>query len=349
MRAPGRIHAVVTAIRQRIVAGVLKPGQRVAQRSALVEEFAAPAATVQEAIGQLVTEGSLVTRKRAGTVVADHPPELQRIALLFTSRTDERSRPVSLFHQALRDAAAQLMRERTGLTVICHVGCDADLLARLRSGALAGVLAAAHPGYLGLPTIRSGVPIAGVAAADVADPQFICLAPDNAALLELGISELIRAGHRRIALLATSGAIDDALGSSASSVDCGVILAHCRRLGAVMADHAVQFVDPNQPRSVIQVVRLLLAARPRPQALLLMDDHLVAPVSKALAGTGICWASHANRRNPQGPGLHLGFDAQLLVSTVVDTLLAVRRGAPAPAIIRIPAVVLADRMPRRSR
>ena len=83
------LKTVIQDIRGRIINGAWPPGTHLPTRSELAEMMDTSPATVQMAIHALVEEGSVVTRKRAGTFIAEHPPELGRFALVIADQVGE--------------------------------------------------------------------------------------------------------------------------------------------------------------------------------------------------------------------------------------------------------------------
>lgn len=79
-------------------------GTQLPTRDHLAAKMSTSPATIQMAIHALVKEGSVVTRKRASTFIADHPPELGRLVLAIIGRIGfkflkckTRFRPISFF------------------------------------------------------------------------------------------------------------------------------------------------------------------------------------------------------------------------------------------------------------
>jgi DNA-binding GntR family transcriptional regulator len=64
---------IKTSIRERIVSGLYKPGQKIPSESELVREFGVSAITVRRALRDLTIEGRLVGRQGVGVFVADRP------------------------------------------------------------------------------------------------------------------------------------------------------------------------------------------------------------------------------------------------------------------------------------
>ena len=341
MRPPGRILKLTRQMRQRIRSGAWQPESALPTRTRLADEWHVPSATVQEAIGRLVAEGSLVTRKRGGTHVAVLPPEMHQIAVVLPA-TDPLHPTRNLFRQTLI-AATHTLASRTGVSITRHDTLDAALHARIVGDGIAGVVTM-HGHDHAEVALKHGVPLVAIAAPDsqLQAQGIASVSLNNASLLRVGVSELVKRGYRRIAVLATTGAIDDAFGNPHKRADPPRILARCRTLGATMPDHWLQFVDPLEPRAATQVVRLLLAVHPRPQAILLLDDHLAAPVRVLLAQTGIRMATLTNHTCPTDSGLHIGCTAEALLAAAINLIRKTRNGDVPGKHLRLAAHVIAD-------
>jgi DNA-binding GntR family transcriptional regulator len=81
---------IKTSIRERIVNGLYKPGQKIPSESELVRQFGVSAITVRRALRDLTIEGRLVGRQGLGVFVADRPRILRSLNPDFkTSLGDE--------------------------------------------------------------------------------------------------------------------------------------------------------------------------------------------------------------------------------------------------------------------
>ena len=342
MRRSGRILDLVRQMRRRIRAGIWPPGTRIPTRGELAAEAAAAPATMQEAIARLVAEGSLTTRKRGGSRVAGQPPELHRIEVLLPD-DDPRRRGGNLFRNALREACERISAS-SGFRLVARDGLDGAVLRRAAGQGLAGVVLADGERHAAA-IAGCGVPVAAISPPDLrlAGLGIACVSMDNAALVATGIAELRRRGRADLAVIATSGALDGALGSIRRLHPLPHALARCRALGAQLRDHWLQIVDPRDPRAAAQAARALLAAKPAPRALLLLDDHLLAPVRAAVADRDVLIAVQASRPLRDPGAIAIGSSAEALLRTCVEA--CVRSGpptsAPGRAVVRVPVVVFA--------
>ena len=294
---------------------------------------------MQEAIGRLVAEGSLATRKRAGTVVVARPPEMHRIAIVLPPVSPRHPAGGNLFRDALTLAARELDERDGGPDVTVHDELDTGLCAQVMGDGLAGLL------LFSRATQATGLVGHGPAMAIFTAPENLpaglavtCIVPDNRSLFEIGIAELLRRGRRRIAVLATPGILDDAMGRIGTVPRTLSLLA---ALGARTPAPWLQLVDPLEPRNVAQTVALLLSVRPRPDAMLLLDDHLSEPVRRVLGRTDVLLATHTNRPDPTGRGLHIGCTVGTILTAAVEVLLR-GRDLPRPRLVRLPATLVAE-------
>lgn len=333
MRPPGRILAITRHLRARIRDRTWPPGARLPNRRELAAELDAPEATVQEAVGRLVAEGSLATRKRAGTVVAARPPELHRIAIVLPS-VAARQPTGNLYRDAVAEAA-----DAYGSDISLHDELDPALRARVLGDGLAGLLVFGNAGrVVGLTGHGPAVAVVAAPGELPAGLAVTCIVPDNRSLFEVGVAELLRRGRRRIAVLATAGILDAAMGRVGTVERT---LARLAELGAATPAPWLQLVDPLEPRWVAQTVALLLSVRPRLEAMLLLDDHLGEPVRRAVGRADVLLAVHTNRPDPAGRGLHIGCTAGAMVAAGVAALRC-GRAPTAPRLVHLPATLVAE-------
>jgi hypothetical protein len=272
----GRPHTdLAQQLRRRIAGGNYPPGRRLPARLKLVRELGASSATLQRAVNQLIEEGFLVTRGRGGTYVTDAPPH-RRCLALATPPLPHGQHP-SRFWDTLRRLALEA-DPGEGLSVTPYddmvVGDDAGAYGRLVRDAtahrIAGVLTIsmswpAMSGSILAASRRLGrAALMGTAMAGV--PR-VALAPE----MPLVCDELVRRKCRRVAVLYTVSTRDEV------ELDpTGRMWRH--HLGERGLDAAPAWlvpIHPAAPQTARQVVRLLLASRPRPDSLVIADDHLV--------------------------------------------------------------------------
>lgn len=345
MRHPGRIFDLVRVMRMRIRDGTWQPGTLLPIRRQLAADSGTAEATVQEAVGRLVAEGSLETRKRAGTRVAARPPELHRIAIVLPPVSSRHGAGRNLLREAVTLASRTLASRRlagqpVGPDLEVHDDVDAALRICILGDGLVGVLLFGRTAEIAdLVGHGPGVAFIGRPGDVGAGSTATCIMPDNRSLFEVGVTELLARGRRRIAVLATPGILDAAVGRHGAVAR---ILARLAARGAATRPSWLQLVDPLEPRGVAQTVALLLSVRPRPDGLLLLDDHLGAPVRRALGAADVMVAIHTNRPDPTGRGLHIGCTARAMIEAGISALQDARAGIRDPRVVRLPATLVAN-------
>ncbi|MBN2642467.1 MAG: GntR family transcriptional regulator [Victivallales bacterium] len=78
-----KYHDITRDIRQGIMTGKWKPRQQLPTREELITEYGTSRATMQKTINTLLREGFLYTNNKTGTFVADRPPNLYSVAIVF--------------------------------------------------------------------------------------------------------------------------------------------------------------------------------------------------------------------------------------------------------------------------
>ena len=74
---------IAEELRQRIHSGRYPPGSKIPTRRELADELGVSSVTLQRAFDRLTELGFLVSRGKQGTFIADHPPDLANVALVF--------------------------------------------------------------------------------------------------------------------------------------------------------------------------------------------------------------------------------------------------------------------------
>lgn len=382
MKPDPAVDAAMHLIRQKILDGSWPSGAKIPTRCELAELVGTSASTIQAAMRKLVAEGSLITRKRAGTLVAPHPPEHGRFALVLSHppRTAVRAPPRALggsgtdaqppgsqFVRALVKAAAAVATIRLGWRMdVLKAHCP-ELSALCASGGLAGMV------YFGIPEGRPAACEIPVALFENADYQKTCphaliVALDLGSLFTEGIARLMAIARTRIAVFATGAlhaeaapavkgsrvegaGVGDAGGKAgagpvgSSDPDVEFILQTLRDAKAETCSSWIQPVDPLRSTSVRQLSLLLFdqPQRRRPNALILMDDHLLPPVLATLNALGLRVPQDVAvvvlENNPAAGRIDgcigLGFDVGATMLAILDNLSARRRGQRADGVMMI--------------
>lgn len=335
MSNPGKHDGMVTTLRRRIIAGRYKAGDRLPTVRELAVEFAISLPTVVHALSLLAEQGFIITEGRLGTRVVDFPPHRHRFGLVLPGLPGPDRHYASLHWQALADAACavggspnssitlfhavnehpelvehqrllEAMRNRTvaGLIICQPLNCDAWLdLRRVRLPMIGGSM---HPDYPGHP-----------------EHGTIILAQEE--FQNRAIERCAKAGRQRLAILLSA--------TPASYADVPRLMALASRHGLDCPAHrvlAAPLAAPDWARPAIAAM-VRGGSEGRPDALLVSDDNLLAPVLAALdeAGIGpdeIFVVAHTNfplsaaATLPNRPVLRLGWDQREYLHLALDVL-----------------------------
>lgn len=315
-----------------------KPGDRLETELQLVKRFGVSLITVKEALGQLAHQGLIERRQGRGTFVTGVTPlpAMARIALV-SDIDAERIRTSTFFLPLLRRVEEQLAANGQSARYYFGLGTStgapglSGFLADLRGGLVSGVVAA---GLTPTPDL-----LAACAAANVpliaAAPGFASVVNfDRIALLGEGLLGLVACGRRRLGLLAAT--LDDE--------------GHMRRLPVIAAGTvslSVAVPGAANVQEVMQAVDGLLAADPRPDALLVCDDSWMPSVMVALSARGlrvsddllICQGYNEGAAEPGYPCLLMEIDLTAMANALHRQLRALLDGTGQPAVRLVPGRV----------
>ena len=344
-----RYRAVVSALRQEILAGTLVTGQRLPTQAELQARFQTTPVTIHRAIQELARAGLVRTQPRVGVFVADRPPGVDEYPLVFFTTPDS---PAGLFWSRFN---AMLVNEATQLTeqgprkLIPFYGIQerdqspdyAPLLERVQNQRLAGLIFACHPFHvMGTPILdRPGIPrVALLFNGEL--PGVAGVALDFAGLFRRALDRLAARGRRRVAFL----------GVGIPRVLLPVNLeAELAARGLTMHPYWKLFLSPDAPSSTSSVIQLLWQAPPdaRPDALFISDDNLLQDATDGLLTAGIRVGdeldvvAHCNfpwLGSTVLPIQRIGFDTRQLLQTGLALLDRQRRGEPVPPVTMLEAL-----------
>jgi len=280
MPAISRFTDVAAALRKDIAAGKLKPGQRLPNRIDLGKRFNAGMSVVQRAIDDLMQDGLLHARPRAGTFVADDPAAVRRLALVapdFPSR----------FYQALRESAAQVAKELDVefesyfVSGMAKTSDDAVKLCKdVREHRLGGVIFLAPPFPLvGTPAVdEPGIP--RVAMQNHPSHNCSSVYVDGDSFLDRAIEYLTKLGRKCIAHIITSS-------DPQNTID---FEKRVRQRKIEVRHHWIQSIPPTvafHPAERIVACLMHLDGENRPDAMILHDDNLIEPAVAGLLMAGV--------------------------------------------------------------
>lgn len=249
-----------------IADGVWKPGDRLPGRETLARQYRVSLRSLQQAVDDLISDGHLVSHGGHGTLVAEHPPCLFRIALL----TPEEKEP-GLAHN-LRQVAEHW--DGPDRFVCLPLTSLSQLTDDLPYYHFRGAIVHQELQYLsavereplrGLPLVVIGFMTEG----------FARLHLDLYASIEWGLKHLASAGHQRVAVISTRRPSDQLQQRSKGWFEA---------LGITYDRRLFLEIDGQATHVANNLIPLLwsLPGKERPQALLITDDHLVPAVTAAL-------------------------------------------------------------------
>lgn len=349
-RPPVRQTAVRDALRQALIAGRWRAGERLPPRLRLVEELKTTSSTLQSALDELIAEGQIVARGALGTFVAAVPPFQNRFGLVLPSAAEEHGDWNRLW-QALALVAGQPRADGRVIEVFYtphrrFASASFDrLLDECARQLIAGLILVVPPTMVA-GTALASVPIPRVYLSNAPVPPGDALMSfDYPSFRRLAIASLRRRGCRRIAVLAGAGLL-------ASSAEGQAWESELAAAGMATRRAWILGCDLEHPAPASRVVQLLFS-RPedRPDGLVVADDHLLAPAGVGLAAEGLAsgrevhLVAHANFPLPDASGVaceRIGFDAGQAITAALEFCAARRRGDPAAENLVITARLEAD-------
>ena len=339
------------AIRNQIVSGELKPGDRLPIWDELERIYSVSRTTVTRAIESLRDDGFVLGSRRRGTRVTDHPPHLYQYGIVYPSHPS-RDPGWSQFWERMRQAAEKHTSPQNPRFKhyfdVHPARADAEELSRLNGDVqrqcLAGVIIFyGHPAsfYRSNAIKISSVPRVAISSLPT-NSEIPIVYPDLAAFDRRAVSELARQGRKRVAVLFTGLTTPDD-----KAVD--QVAALIREFGMQTRPElmlSIPYWHFNWGKHYVQLL-MSLEKHLRPDALIIHDDNLVEP---ALAGIDACGSrmpedisivAHCNypAKQPSRPGLlRLGFDMDRLLTTSLDYLGRVRDEKNVPSLTLLPAL-----------
>ncbi len=330
---------MLDALRERIISGKWRPGDRVTPHLELAEEFGVSTFTVQQALDQLTQDGFTEVHSRRGTYVAPHLPHLCRYALLF-HYAHEHKLHWTRFWTALNNEAMRLRRPPE-LEFLMFYGIDGHtdtedylrLEREIQAHRLAGLIFTSDPAGLEHAALFQE-PTLPCVAIEAAPSQL--WTPVNLDLLDFidrALDRLVALGRRRIAVVTPH----------IPESKYGRHIAHAvAARGMEMPAYLFQTVDATTPQAARNCVHLLLHdPQHRPDALIVTDDNLVEYASAGLVAAGVrtpqevAVIAHCNFPWPTPSVVdvqRLGYDARAVLQTCMEQIDQRRRGLPPPLV-----------------
>jgi len=322
-----RSQQIAGELRAGIVSGRWRPGDQLPRRSDLVDTYGASMVTVQKALARLQDEGFVQPRGRLGTVVVDRPPHAHRIGLVFGDEPG--GADWSRMCETFLEEAARLRRERGVDIVVYHKGLyhDTPQFAQLVEDAgndcLAGLfVAGGQPERMQHTPIFTNPRLRRAALSRRRLPGTLSIDLRHVLELRRVIERFARERRQRPALI-ISHQLHDLV---------AVWKRNLSENGYDVAPYRIVSVHPNEGPT-LRSLGYLLMRQPeadRPDAVMIMDDHMVKPVTQGIRDAGVDVpgdlhvAAHCNfptRPVHDVPITCLGFDLRGTLERACDHLL----------------------------
>ncbi len=339
-RSAARRDQLVSFLRSRIVAGTIKPGERLPTQAKLKARFNASNDTVQSALHALRSSGFVVPRGRGGTVVVPHPPHLHQFAMVVMElrRPDV---PPSRYHLAmLEEARRRERRTHDRFPTYPLEGGHTDsenyqmLLRDMRSGRLGGMFFTMPPFELqGTPVLdEPGIPRVTVGSRQLF-PHVACIESSSDLWLRRAIAHLRARGRKNLAVVALPPPTG---GPGPMDALPDIVHEH----GMHTEPYWQLFFEPAAGGFGMRNAAHLLFHehnRRRPDALIIVDDNLVEAATQGMSLAGVRVphdvevVAMCNYPLPPAsavPVTRLGFDAAATLGRAVDLITAQRLNEP---------------------
>ena len=347
---------VLGHLRGRIIDGDWRPGDRIPTLRDLGESFDVSTVTVQKAIDQLSRDGYIRSENRIGMFVSDHPPCLNRFALVLPFRPRQ-NQHWSFYWEALTRSAVEVAKAR-GVQIVIHYEIDSrshdsqdyDRLVRdVVTDSLAGIIFAHSPHTLrDTPVLdRKGIPRVAFMS-EATEPGVSAVSPRVGEWFDVALAEFRKLGRKRVAVL--FAAHEDS-GRQPSKLEAAFAQA-VRAQGMESRPQWIHGVLASSPRWAANLMQLMFDGDSSrwPDALLIADDNVAEHAQAGLINAGVRVPadveviSLANFPCPPAavlPIRRIGYDARAVLETCLDLLMAQRRGEEVAAMTPI-AVVTED-------
>lgn len=338
-KPPRQMQAMLNALRDEIVSGRLRPGERLPTRREMQHLYHVSLCTIQTVLNQLIADGFVEPRGTHGSFVSTFPPHLYRYALVFSQRV--RVEEWSHFYRVLAHEAAAFQEGARCIAtyIIGGWGGQIDrqrLLDDIAAQRLAGILFApstdlqddaTFSGHLTIPNVSIGI-----------GPSVHFIELDHLVMMRRAIHYLAQCGRRRVAILCHQGDYFQ-IGAHWETFYTEVGLTLDKRwiqslgeYGGGWSEHCLRLMfDPHLPE--------------HPDGLIITDDNLVPEATAALVQLGIAVPEQVavitgcNFYEPTAsavPCTRIGFDLRQVLRTGVDLVESLRAGQDVSPLTYIP-------------
>lgn len=342
-----RQNEIVSDLRQRIVSGKLKPGDRMPTVVDLEAKFGSSTKTIQRAVDYLRRTGYAETRRRKGTYVAAHPPHLCHVGIVaaFNPRQDNVHSSYLFAWEREMDRMADIPDPVWNFSL--YYSSDLSNGPHSRAALMEAVNEQRFAGLIfpfplfdlnGTPVMQDAdLPRVMVSTSPVGKVTTLVL--DYAALLERGLAELASKGCRRVAFLLSSqgnpyGSEEDLIRFTATHG-----MQTCRRW--------IHGTDAARPQWASNTVEMLFhrAGDAGPDGLFILDDNFVPPASLGLLAAGVrvpddvhvvAMANFPHPTECHVPARRIGFSVSAMIEAGTDCIRRMRQGESVAPVITLP-------------
>lgn len=282
-RNPFKRDLIVNYVKDHIIGGTWKPGERVPARTFLERRFAASSVTVQQSLDLLNKDGFVRVEGRLGTFVNEKLPHQNNYGLVFPDRPSKTVERNAYF--AIMDSESKKLQQSVSGKIIKYYDIDQTrgasfykLIEDIQERRLAGLIFTTTPFMVEKTPILDlpGIPRVAFMTA-VGTRKLPSISLDSTAFIDQSIDYLVSKGHKRIAFIDTPGFnIFPAFEKSIAKK--GVCLPEWHQSAAL-----------ESPESAGRIVRLLMAKfnTERPDGLIITNDNHTPYVQEALLEAGV--------------------------------------------------------------
>jgi len=342
---------IVSYLRQRIISGEFKPGTRLPTVASIVDNFAASNRTVQKALEYLESADFIRRISRRGTFVAEYPPHLSHIGLVFP--VPESSISSFQIHKAFKTVAERISKTcKSGNTSklrfsffysssISSASADHKALTdAVDSHQMAGLVFVQDGKVFENTPVMTSKSLPRVLIGFRRHPGMTVLQVDYGKFYEKALNYLHSRGRRRVAFIVSSNQFkcDRNLFKIVQPLLALRGMETCPQWMNAVAIDAGSWAG--------NCVRMLLSCPKahRPDSLIIGDDNLVSPATSALVEMGVGvpqeieLVTHCNFPTPPDtavPVARLGFNVSDMLKTAINVIQRKRQNLEVPELIEI--------------
>ena len=342
-----RQNEIVSDLRSRIIAGELKPGERMPTVAELEGRFGSSTKTIQRAVDYMRKTGYVETVPRRGMYVAEHPPHLCHVGIV--AAFNPRQNNVHSSYLFAWEREMERLAAVPGYTWKFSLFYSGDLSEGPHSRA-ALMESVNEQRFAGLifpfplfdlqetPVMQQpDLPRVMVSTSPVHGVTTLVL--DYAALLDKGLAELAAKGCRRIAFLLSSHGNPYGRESDLMRLTAAHGLLTCPRW--------IHGTDASRPEWASNTVEMLFhrIGDGEPDGLFILDDNFVPAASRGLLGAGVrvpddvqvmAMANFPHPTECHVPARRIGFGVDAMIEAGTDCIRRQRLGESVASRINLP-------------